>query len=45
VSEIQGVSEVKADEHSKQVTVRWDNPASWQRISEVLTEIDYPADA
>ncbi len=45
VSEIQGVSEVKADQQTKQVTIHWDKPASWLKIAEVLTEIDYPADA
>ena len=42
VGEIKGVRAVKADEKTKQVTVQWDNPANWEQIEKVLTEIDYP---
>jgi copper chaperone CopZ len=42
VREIPGVQSVKADEHSKQVTVRWDSPASWISIQKALTEVEYP---
>ena len=42
VSELQGVQEVRADEKTKQVTVKWDKPANWEQIEKVLTEIDYP---
>ena len=42
VREIPGVQSVKADEHSKQVTVRWDAPASWTEIQKALTEVEYP---
>jgi copper chaperone len=42
VSEIAGVKQVKADEATKEVTVQWETPASWDAIKKVLVEIDYP---
>jgi copper chaperone len=42
LAELKGVQEVKADQQTKKVTVKWDNPASWGEIEKVLTEIDYP---
>jgi len=42
VGEIAGVQEVQADEASRQVTVRWDAPATWEKIEAVLREINYP---
>jgi copper chaperone CopZ len=46
VAELAGVSAVTADKDSKQVTVQWQNPASWDQIKSKLVEIDYaPAEA
>ena len=42
VSELPGVKVVKADEKTKKVTIEWGDPATWQKIAETLTEIDYP---
>ena len=42
LGELKGVSEVKAEEKTTKVTVKWDNPANWGQIEKVLTEIDYP---
>jgi len=42
VADIQGVAEVTADAVSKQVTVRWQPPASWPTIRAALAEIGYP---
>lgn len=42
VSEVSGVKTVKADAGSKQVTVEWDAPASWDSIKAKLVEIEYP---
>jgi copper chaperone len=42
VSELTGVKEVKADQGSKQVTVTYDDPASWEKIKSLLQEINYP---
>ena len=45
VGDISGVSEVKADQNSKKVTVKWEAPANWAEIEKVLTEINYPPQA
>lgn len=43
LKEVQGVSSVAASESSKQVTVSWDDEAtSWDRIRDLLQEINYP---
>ena len=42
VSEITGVTKVKADEQSKQVIVEWGDPATWDQIKDLLVEIEYP---
>jgi copper chaperone len=42
LTDLKGVTAVKADEQSKKVTVQWDNPASWGEIVKVLEEINYP---
>lgn len=42
VGDIAGVQRVDADEQSKQVTVLWDDPASWEQIRDTLVEINYP---
>lgn len=41
VSAITGVRVVEADRESKQVTVAWESPATWQQIADHLAEIDY----
>ena len=43
LTEMQGVTAVKADAETKTVTVQWDAPASIQSIRDSLTEINYPA--
>jgi len=46
VAELVGVAQVDADKDSKQVTVQWQSPASWEQIKTKLVEIDYaPAEA
>ena len=42
LGEIPGVRSVEADITYRQVTVEWGEPASWDRIKAVLTEINYP---
>ena len=42
VAEIEGVQKVTADIDTKQVTVEWDDPASWDKIKDLLVEIEYP---
>lgn len=43
VSDLPGVTTVKADKDTKMVTVTWTEPvASWQAIEALLVEINYP---
>jgi copper chaperone len=42
VSEISGVQAVSGELESKQVTVQWEAPASWDQIKAALTGIEYP---
>lgn len=42
VGELDGVQNVKAEEASKQVTVNYDSPATWESIKDLLVEIEYP---
>ncbi len=42
VGDLAGVSSVKADEETKQVTVEWADPATWEQIQGTLVEINYP---
>jgi copper ion binding protein len=39
---LDGVAAVKADVETKEVVVKWTDPATWQRIEETLREIGYP---
>lgn len=42
LEDLAGVTAVKADESSKQVTIEWQEPASWEKIEALLKEINYP---
>jgi copper chaperone len=42
VGELAGVRSVSAEEATKQVTVEWEDPATWEQIESLLEEIDYP---
>ncbi len=42
VGELAGVTSVKAEQESKQVTVAWQDPATWEQIEALLQEINYP---
>lgn len=42
VSDLEGVESVTADQQTKQVTVQWHEPASWEQIDALLHEINYP---
>lgn len=42
IGEIGGVTQVKANEDSKLVTVEWSDPATWEKIEATLEEINYP---
>ncbi|MCB9160294.1 MAG: cation transporter [Caldilineaceae bacterium] len=41
VGDLAGVSSVKAVEETKEVTVAWDAPATWDEIKALLVEINY----
>ncbi len=43
LGEIAGVISAKGDILSKTMTVEWENPASLQKIVDILKEIGYPA--
>ncbi len=42
LGEIPGVESVEANQHLKNVTFRWSEPATWEAIQETLTEIGFP---
>ena len=42
LGELAGVTGVKAEAASKQVTVEWEEPATWDNIRALLEEINYP---
>lgn len=41
LSDLPGVTSVKADQESKKVIVSWQDPASWEKIEALLKEINY----
>lgn len=43
VGELDGVKAVEGDPMTKKVTVKWDNPATWEKIDNTLKEAGYPA--
>lgn len=43
VGELSGVLAVDGDEKTKEVTITWDNPATWESIVHTLKEIGHPA--
>ncbi len=42
VSELKGVKKVVGNKDTRTVTVEWAEPATWEQIQALLTEIDYP---
>lgn len=44
LGEMEGVTAVHADQASRQVTVSWQEPATWEKIRALLAEINYPAE-
>lgn len=42
VGSLPGVKSVEGDVTTKAVTVEWDEPANWESIKALLTEINYP---
>ena len=42
LADLPGVTSVKANQETKQVAVEWQEPADWDQIVALLTEINYP---
>ena len=42
LGELEGVVEMSGDVDTKDVTVEWGSPATWDGIKSLLTEINYP---
>jgi copper chaperone len=42
LSDLAGVTDVNAEQETKQVTVSWQEPATWDAIQSLLTDINYP---
>jgi copper chaperone CopZ len=42
LGELEGVVSVEGDPDTKTVEVKWEAPATWDSIVELLTEINYP---
>jgi copper chaperone len=45
LGELPGVTVVDADPETKQVTINWQDPATWETIRATLEEIGYPPQA
>lgn len=43
LGELEGVTSVEGDKDAKTVSVKWDAPASLEKIKAKLAEINYPA--
>jgi len=43
LGEIQGIKDVEGDATTKKITVQWDLPATLEKITSTLKEINYPA--
>ncbi|MBU1157172.1 MAG: heavy-metal-associated domain-containing protein [Proteobacteria bacterium] len=41
--EVKGVKSVEGDVATKQVTIKWDAPATWDQIAVALKDAGYPA--
>jgi copper chaperone CopZ len=42
LSDLAGVTDVNAELDTKQVTVAWEEPATWDAIQSLLADIHYP---
>jgi len=42
IGELSGVVSVRADEQSKSADIAWNEPATWEQIKALLTELNYP---
>jgi hypothetical protein len=44
LADMTGVTGVEAGQEDKQVTVSWEEPATWEKIQSLLQEINYAPD-
>ncbi len=42
LGEIEGITKVEGDIEGKTITVEWEAPATYEKITETLKEINYP---
>jgi copper chaperone len=42
VGDMEGVAKVSADVDTKNITVEWESPATWDAVKALLAEINYP---
>ena len=42
MSDVPGVESVAADKDTQMVTIKWHEAATWDKIRQTLTEINYP---
>jgi copper chaperone len=42
LEEVEGVVSADGDPDTKEVTIRWEAPATWETIKRTLAEIGYP---
>ncbi len=44
VRELEGITSVEGDIGTKMVTIKWDNPATWEKIAHTLEDVGYPVE-
>ncbi len=44
LADMAGVTSVEAGQEDKEVTVSWEEPATWEKIQSLLQEINYAPD-
>ena len=45
IGDIEGVHSVEVDVAAKRATIRWEQPATWAKISGMLDEIGFPGES
>lgn len=44
IGALEGVTSVEGDENTKMVTIRWENPATWEGIAATIREVSHQVD-
>lgn len=44
LEELEGIAKVEGNPAKKEITVDWENPATFEAIKELLAEINYPSE-